>query len=465
MTMRKPSSVAGTVPRASPGAAPRVELGGARSPRPSTTPPPRSIVPLAVGLVLLVVYSGVVRAAPIAAAQDASSAAAPQETAPKEGATAEPGLPDQRVEPVLITVTATREPRPPSDVPAAVTIIRRREIERSPAKTLDELLLSVPSFGLFRRSSSLVADPTSQGLNLRGIGPSGVSRGLMLADGVPVNDPFGGWIYWSSLSRLGIEQIEIVPGGASALYGSSALGGAVQIVSRPIANEVVAQAEGGAPGLVSFAGLAGQRWGNTAAALEGEFLSTDGYFIAPEAIRGAIDRHASANHGTVSGRVELAPLPSLTLFARGGFFAERQNGGTEFTTGSVNRGELVLGSTLRTGKSDSLDLRLFGHAQYFEQQRTRILANPTTGAPRGQEALAALQGVPTQDQGLSLSWTIRGLSALGTHGLLLGTDLRQIKGRSNEDLYPAPVTPTTLIRRDAGGTQRQAGFFVQDVYD
>jgi len=419
-----------------------------------------------VEVVLLVVCSGAVPAAPIAAAQGASSAVAPQETAPQEGATPEPRSPDERVEPIDITVTATREPRPASDVPAAVTIIRRSEIERSPAKTLDELLLSVPSFGLFRRSSSLVADPTSQGLNLRGIGPSGVSRGLMLADGVPVNDPFGGWIYWSSLSRLSIEQIEIVPGGASALYGSSPLGGTVQIVSRPIANQLEAQAEGGAPGIVSFAGLAGHRWGPTAAAaVEGEFLSTDGYFVAPETMRGAIDRHASANHGTASGRVELTPLPWLKLFARGGFFAERQNGGTEFTTGSVNRGELVFGSTLRTGNSDWLDLRLFGHAQYFEQQRTRILADPTTGAPRGQEALAAVQGVPTQDQGLSLSWTIRGLSALGTHGLLLGTDLRQIKGRSNEDLYPVPVTSTTLIRRDAGGSQRQAGFFVQDVYD
>jgi len=388
-----------------------------------------------VGCILLAVCSGAVGAAPIAAAQAASSAAAPQETAPEGGATAEPGLPDLLVE---LVVTATREPRPPSDVPAAVTIIRRSEIERSPAKTLDELLPSVPSFGLFRRSSSLVADPTSQGLNLRGIGPSGVSRGLMLVDGVPVNDPFGGWIYWSSLPRLGIEQLEIVPGGASALYGSSALGGVVQIVSRRIADELEAQAEAGAPGMVSFAGLAGHRWGGTAAALEGEFLSTDGYFVVPEATRGAIDRHASANHGTASGRFELAPLPWLTLFARGGFFAERQNGGTEFTTGSVNRGGVVLGGTMRTGELGSLDLRLFGHAQRFEQDRTRILPDPTT---RASEVLAARQGVPTQDQGLSLSWAGRGLAALGTHSLLLGAGLRQIKGRSNEDLFPAPVFP------------------------
>jgi len=419
-----------------------------------------------VGCILLAVCSGAVGAAPIATAQAASSAAAPQETAPEGGATAEPGLPGQLVEPVVITVTATGEPRPPSDVPAAVTIISRSEIERSPAKTLDELLPSVPSFGLFRRSSSLVADPTSQGLNLRGIGPSGVSRGLMLVDGVPVNDPFGGWIYWSSLPRLGIKQLEIVPGGASALYGSSALGGVVQIVSRPIDNVLEAQAEGGAPGTGSFAGLAARRWGAIGASLEGEFLSTEGYFVVSEAMRGPIDHHASANHGTISGRVEAAPLPWLTLFARGGFFAERQNGGTQFTTASVNQGEAVLGGTALTGELGSVDLRLSGHAQRFEQERTRILSDPITRAPRVSEMRAALQGVPSQDQGLSLSWASRGLAALGTHRLLVGTDLRQIKGRSNEDLFPPPGSPaTTLIRRDAGGTQRQAGFFVQDVYD
>ena len=90
-----------------------------------------------------------------------------------------------------IVVTATRNHRPIRDVPAAVTVVPRAEIERNPAKTLDELLLVVPSFALFRRSSSLAADPSSQGVTLRGVGPSGVSRSLVLVDGIPANDPFG----------------------------------------------------------------------------------------------------------------------------------------------------------------------------------------------------------------------------------------------------------------------------------
>ena len=67
----------------------------------------------------------------------------------------------------------------------------------SPALTLDDFLRRVPGFTLFRRTSSLVAHPTAQGVSLRGVGPSGASRSLVLADGIPLNDPFGGWVYWS----------------------------------------------------------------------------------------------------------------------------------------------------------------------------------------------------------------------------------------------------------------------------
>ncbi|HEY6098245.1 MAG TPA: TonB-dependent receptor plug domain-containing protein, partial [Anaeromyxobacter sp.] len=97
-----------------------------------------------------------------------------------------------------IVVTATRGPRSIRDVPAAVTVVERAEIERSPTKTLDELLRIDPSFTLFRRSSSVAADPSSQGLKLRNVGASGVSRALVLVDGIPANDPFGGWVAWRS---------------------------------------------------------------------------------------------------------------------------------------------------------------------------------------------------------------------------------------------------------------------------
>ncbi|HEX7836868.1 MAG TPA: Plug domain-containing protein, partial [Kofleriaceae bacterium] len=140
-----------------------------------------------------------------------------------------PAFPDE-----VIVVTGLRLPRPEKDVPAATTVIDHAQIESSPDTLADDLVRTAPTTGTFRRSSSAIADPTSQGLNLRGVGPSGVSRALVLRDGLPVNDPFGGWVYWRAMSLLGIDRVEIVPSGASALFGNFALGGVLQVISRPI---------------------------------------------------------------------------------------------------------------------------------------------------------------------------------------------------------------------------------------
>ena len=185
----------------------------------------------AVKLLLAAALSvAVVVAAPGTAAADDPAPPATEAPAVSPSATEAPAVsPDE-----VIVVTGLRLPRPLQDVPAAVTVIDHDQLRRAPEPLADDLVRVVPSVGTFRRSSSAIADPTSQGLNLRGVGPSGVSRALVLRDGVPVNDPFGGWVYWRAMSPLGIDRIEIVPSGASALFGNFALGGVLQVISRPI---------------------------------------------------------------------------------------------------------------------------------------------------------------------------------------------------------------------------------------
>src|SRR2546426_232680 len=85
-----------------------------------------------------------------------------------------------------------------------------------------------------RWTSSLSSHPTAQGVSLRGIGPSGVSRTLVLADGIPQNDPFGGWVYWTRVPLESVDRIEVVDGSTSSLYGNYAMGGVINIVgNRP----------------------------------------------------------------------------------------------------------------------------------------------------------------------------------------------------------------------------------------
>jgi outer membrane receptor protein involved in Fe transport len=120
---------------------------------------------------------------------------------------------------------------------------------------LDAALAQVPGLSLFRRNSSLSANPTVQGVSLRAFAPSGAGRALVTLDGVPQNDPFGGWVIWTSLPPEDIQAAEIVHGAGAGPYGAGALTGVVRIVTRePVFNsfEIVAGADtsltfGGAP--------------------------------------------------------------------------------------------------------------------------------------------------------------------------------------------------------------------------
>src|ERR1700688_212248 len=78
-----------------------------------------------------------------------------------------------------------------------------------------------------------------RGIALLGRGGTGSSRSLVLADGVPLNDAFGGWVYWDKLPQVAIDRIEVLRGSGSDLYGADAVGGVVQILTlhpvRPLA--------------------------------------------------------------------------------------------------------------------------------------------------------------------------------------------------------------------------------------
>src|SRR3977135_1579545 len=105
-----------------------------------------------------------------------------------------------------IVVTATQTKTRLADTPASVVVIDSKTLATTAAATTDDALRQVTRFTLFRRSGSRSANPTSQGVSLRGIGASGASRALVLDDGIPFSDPFGGWVYWNRLSQPTLSQ-------------------------------------------------------------------------------------------------------------------------------------------------------------------------------------------------------------------------------------------------------------------
>ncbi|HCA58252.1 MAG TPA: hypothetical protein DEP46_09740 [Blastocatellia bacterium] len=131
-----------------------------------------------------------------------------------------------------VVVSAERTEARLGDSPVSIAVLGRGALERTAAPTLDDALRQVPGFSTFRRSSSRNSNPTTQGVSLRGVGASGASRTAVLFDGVAINDPFGGWVQWNRISPLAVEQVEVVRGGASSLYGSGSLSGTVAIEPR-----------------------------------------------------------------------------------------------------------------------------------------------------------------------------------------------------------------------------------------
>ena len=222
-----------------------------------------------------------------------------------------------------VEVTANRAATLTTDVPVSDVQLTREDLQQTPALTLDDDLRQVPGFSLYRRSSSRTANPTTQGVSLRGLGANGASRALVLQDGIPLNDPFGGWVYWDRVPAESIADVEIAQEGASSLYGSDALGGVVQFVSRPAepAGISLETSYGNqtTPDLSLWAGGQKGKWESTFA---GEVFNTDGYVLVPEADRGPVDTKADSEHGTADLMVGRKIGEKSEIFARGWYLDE-----------------------------------------------------------------------------------------------------------------------------------------------
>lgn len=355
-----------------------------------------------------------------------------------------------RLDPVV--VTPGRIQQQANDAPASVTVIGGDEIRKSPSQTVDDLLRQVPTFSLFRRSSSLVTHPTAQGVSLRGIGPSGASRALVLVDGIPVNDPFGGWVPWSRVPTLGIQQIEIVRGGGSSVWGSGALGGVIQVLTRrPRENGVTFEGSHGSYDTSNVDVFATGVHGPVGIALEGNWFETGGFPIVKRSRRGRIDIDADSTHGVVNGRIELRPSSDLTVFFSGSSFDEERQNGTRIQVNDTHARSLATGATLVTGDGSEWNATLYWQRQIFHSTFS------AQAGDRASETLAADQRSPSVSLGGSLSWTRR----FGTHALLAGLDGRWVEGETDEEI---PVGVIKRIRV-AGGEQVIAGAYVQDAIE
>jgi outer membrane receptor protein involved in Fe transport len=355
-----------------------------------------------------------------------------------------------------VNVTSSRTDVPQADPTATMTVIPASELLSSASLVIDDALKMVPGFTLFRRTSSRTANPTTHGVTLRGIGGTAQSRSLVLADGIPLNDAFGGWVYWSKVPQVAIDRIEVQRGSGSDLYGADAVGGVVQILTlRPARPTGRALVEGGSLGTGRLSLFGGGRTHGWRYSAGGEWFTIDGYIpvstaqdpgIAP---RGPIDGKLGATHRSALASAEYQAANGWRFAAHGNVYDEDRQNATPLSINSTaarqGSGEVAGGVA-----GGFLSVRFFGGTQRYRQVFTTVNANRTA------ENVNRDQTVPTTAGGFGGQW----VREWGRHSILVGAEGRHIDGRSIETPY---TQGRPLATTEAGGTQNLGSAFVQDT--
>jgi iron complex outermembrane receptor protein len=354
-----------------------------------------------------------------------------------------------------IVVTAAR--LPPAAADAAFSVVRIDEAVLSRSSRLDEALRSVPAVSLFRRTSSAAANPTTQGISLRAIAPSGAGRTLVLLDGVPLNDPFGGWVIWSQATPESLESLDVIRGAGSGPYGAGALTGTITLGERGTggALDVSASERGG----LRAAGSASTRMGPLALTLSGLREVSDGYVPVRGPAAGAADTPLDLDSRSAALRVDAA-LGQANLSVRAATWEEDRGSGLAGTRANAS-GHSLSATAAQVPTADGYGWRL----QAWRIDSNLANSSASVSADRSTTTPANDQ-FKTPATGWGLNAALRRRMADFAGGRLeweLGADARFNDGETNE-LFSNPTgAGFTRIRR-AGGETAVAGAYVDSSW-
>ncbi len=349
----------------------------------------------------------------------------------------------QDLPPTVDTVTVQAARLAPSPVDAAFSVVKVDEAITT-ASRLDEALTSVPGVQLFRRTSSVAANPTTQGLSVRSIAGSGAGRALVTLDGAPQNDPFGGWVLWSGLPPASIEGALIVRGAGAGPYGAGALTGVVQLSERtrvPAGGDYEIFA-----GERQSFGLQGA-FATGDLFLAGAWQQTDGW-TPVRAGRGAAD--APLAYEAFSGVVRYAPsLGPVDLALRASAYEESRESGL---VGASSRATGAGVSMAVAGRSPGLGtewrVQLWSRVSDLENSSVAVAAGRATTTPASEQ-------FATPALGVGVNAALR--MDRGTGGWEVGGDLRFADGETREHFRFMAGNFTR--GRVAGGSQTVGGLY------
>ena len=256
-------------------------------------------------------------------------------------------------------------------------ILSQTALSTTASVTMDGKVRQLPGVELFRRSSSLVANPTSQGISLRGLGSTSASRTLVTEDDVPLNDAVGGWIHWEEQPELAIDRVELVRGGASDLYGSSAIGGVVNMspCAPTSAREVALQLRRRRH-LRQQRARRNQAWPVGSARRRRRSSAPTATFRKPLSQRGPVD--IASNVHSQNGLVRSSNTISgpLRLFVRGSGINEARANGTPYQINGTRLWRYATGADWQSARNAAAVLRLYGSTEHYRQTFSSISNTP-----------------------------------------------------------------------------------------
>ena len=330
-----------------------------------------------------------------------------------------------------------------------VVTIDRTRLTSTASDRLEDVLRDVAGFAQFRRSDSRSAHPTSQGATLRGLGGNASARALVVLDGVPQIDPFGGWVTFTAFDPARIGQIRVTRGGGSGIYGPGALAGTIEIDSAgpdQLRPATVALAYGSRNSIDAEAALSSTA-GAGFATISASYQRGDGFVPIVSDQRGPIDQRAAYRQGSIDARAIFPVGADTELQANMRLLRDERTRGLPGTDNS------------NTGADASL--RLVGRGAWgFEALAYAQVRKFTSGfASANATRTAATQTLDQYDvPATGIGGRVEVRPPIGGNlELRLGADARYTEGQTDEYFTYVAGQPTR--QREAGGRTTTAGAF------